>query len=144
MEHRCGARCPVRYPVLIACEAKRSPVHGLTRNLAPGGAFIAELSRPLQPHQPVELVLRTPRSAVVEWRWPAVVLRSGPEGAALMFEHLHFGEFAQLLAALRVAELSWRWGPVRPLPQDAPAAARLPASHGYAAALSGDGRQARQ
>lgn len=144
MEHRCGARCPVRYPVLIACESKRPPVHAVTRNLAPGGAFVAELSRPLHHHQPVELVLRTPRAATAEWRWPAMVLRCGPAGAALMFDRLHLDEFAQLLAALRAAELSWRWAPVRPLPQVQPGAAHLPGSPGYGAVPPGDGRQASQ
>ncbi len=144
MEHRCGARCAVRYPVLLATGAHAPPVQALTRNLAPGGALLGDLSRPLGRHQQVELIVHTPRAPLTHWRWPAMVLRADAGGVALMFDTLYLDDFPQLLAAMRTAELNWRWTPVRPLPLAVPQATHPPAWPGCEAAPPDGWRQASQ
>jgi hypothetical protein len=101
MEHRCGSRGIVRYPVTLLT-AERHHVHGVLQNLGAGGAFVSELTRPMSRHQLVDVVLHKPGADLADnWEWPAMVLRCTDDSAALMFDRMHFAELHPILAALR-------------------------------------------
>lgn len=119
MEHRCGCRAAVDYPALVLADGL-SPVTATARNLAPGGIYLAGLSAPLRRHLAVEVLLLTPWAEVSRWCWPAMVLRSNGAEAALMFDRLRLGEFPQLLAALRSADIGRRFQPWHPAGRGAP------------------------
>ena len=106
MEHRCGSRGIVRYPVTLLT-AERHHIYGVLQNLGAGGAFVSGLTRPLCRHQLVDVVLRKPGGADLadNWEWPAMVLRCAEDSAAVMFDRMHFAELHPILAALRESAL---------------------------------------
>ncbi|MCC5868756.1 MAG: PilZ domain-containing protein [Gammaproteobacteria bacterium] len=110
MEHRCGTRYALEYPVTLRLADSHS-VSGVIGNLAAGGLLIQALSEPPPRHSLVEVVIHTPRALPGLWRWPAMVLRSGEDHAALMFDRLRFAELPDLLIAIREAQADDYWRP---------------------------------
>ena len=110
MEHRCGTRYALQYPVTLLLADSHS-VSGVIRNLAAGGMLIDGLAEPPPRHSLVQVVLHTPRALTWLRRWPALVLRSGEDHAALMFDRLRFAELPDLLVAVREADADCYWRP---------------------------------
>lgn len=111
MEHRCGTRYALQYPVTLLLADSHS-VSGVIRNLAAGGMLVDALSQSPPRHSLVQVIVHTPRAVTRLWRWPALVLRSGEDHVALMFDRLRFAELPGLLAAVREAEAERYWRPV--------------------------------
>jgi hypothetical protein len=101
MEHRCGSRGIVSYPVTLLT-VERHHIYGVLQNLGAGGAFVGGLTRPMCRHQLVDVLLHKPGAGLADnWEWPAMVLRCADDSVALMFDRMHFAELHPVLAALR-------------------------------------------
>lgn len=114
MEHRWSDRRPTDLPVTLAYRPL-GLIRGRLRDLSGGGAYI-RTQIALLPNTPVELVVpNDERDATRLLRVPAVVTRSGPDGAALMFTRLTAGQYEALLSQARATQ--------RPRPVEADTAA---------------------
>jgi len=119
MEHRCGERCPLQFPVTLLT-GNSGPLRASIRNVSAGGMLIEGLDACLAPYEFVDIVLALPGPVTRIWRWPAMVVRSSPGSAALMFDRLRFDDLRRLVRSLRSGPLT-RDLPVPLLPASAQA-----------------------
>ncbi|BAU49011.1 hypothetical protein SVA_2463 [Sulfurifustis variabilis] len=102
MEHRWSDRRPADLPVTLAYRPL-GLIRGRLQDLSGGGAYIRTRIA-LLPNTPVELVVpNDEQDATRLLRLPAIVTRSGPEGAGLMFTQLTATQYEALLARARAA-----------------------------------------
>lgn len=122
MEHRWSDRRSTDLPVTLAYRPL-GLVRGRLQDLSGGGAYIRTRIA-LVPNTPVELVVpNDEHDATRLLRVPAIVTRSGPDGAALMFTQLTAGQYDALLSRARAALSS------RPVVSDAVARRRRLGEH---------------